>query len=51
MTEDLGLALADVFTEKNLEEIGGSPGVVFVTSNICKLSSLGYSLLHKLVMV
>ena len=40
VTEDLGLALADVFTEKNLEEIGGSPGVVFVTSNICKFSRL-----------
>ena len=35
VTEDLGLALADVFAEKNPEEIG-SPGVVFVTSNLCK---------------
>ena len=41
VTEDLGIAMADVLTEKNLKEMGS--GIVFVTPNICKFLTF-YSL-------
>ena len=45
VTEDLGIAMADVLTEKNLKEMGS--GIVFVTPNICKF----FQILHSTVLL